>query len=95
MSAWQLSNERCHEGRDPDACRRVAVIAEDDENGNRRQRLDLLVGVVRRTTTRFDEDEPFGYRRIQQRRCRGETLPIASAPSAPRHSLDWRDPTTP
>ena len=24
-----------------------------------------------------------------------ETLPIASAPSAPHHSLDWRDPTAP
>ena len=54
------------------AGRGVAIIAEDDENGKRRQRLDLLVGVVRRATTRFDEDEPFGDRRIQQRRGEGK-----------------------
>ena len=56
----------------PDACRCIAVITEHDQNGYRRQRLDLLVGVVRRTTTRFDEHESFRHRGIQQRRCQGK-----------------------
>src|SRR5688572_24162533 len=54
------------------ASRGVAIIAKDHENRERRQRLDLLVGVVRRAATRFDEDEPFGDRWIQQRRGEGK-----------------------
>jgi hypothetical protein len=53
----------------PDARGCVAVIAENDQNRDRRKRFDLFVCVRAWTATRFDEHEPLGGRRIEQRRC--------------------------
>ena len=55
-----------------DACRRVAVITEDDENRHLRQRLDLLGRVRLWKATRLDQHEAPCGRGIEQRRFQGK-----------------------
>ena len=48
------------------------MVAKDRQDGYRRERFDLVVGVVRRTATGFDEDEPLGHGGIEERRGQGK-----------------------
>ena len=83
MNAWQSSNGPAS-GQSRKPGRRVAVIAEDDQDRHGRQSRDLLVGVSVRAATRLDQHETSGRGRIEQRRFQrkrsGLRVPISTAP---------------